>query len=87
MIAAVGLLWLALALDGTSYAGSLLPGLLLSGFGHGVIYTSMFITGTHDVAPAQQGTAGALLTTAAAAGGAVLALRRAVVRQAVTQER
>ncbi|TCN36607.1 MFS transporter [Kribbella orskensis] len=120
VIAAVGLLWLAVALDGTSYAASLLPGLLLSGFGHGVIYTSMFIIGTHDVAPAQQGTAGALLTTsqylagaltiavltlvltaspgpaefrtafllttAAAAGGAVLALRRSVVRQAVTQE-
>ncbi|HEY0692521.1 MAG TPA: hypothetical protein VGD71_26200 [Kribbella sp.] len=39
MIAAVGLLWLAVTLNGSSYAGSLLPGLLLSGLGHGVIYT------------------------------------------------
>ncbi|WP_020386131.1 MFS transporter [Kribbella catacumbae] len=70
-IATVGLLWLALALDGSSYAGSLLPGLLLSGFGHGVIYTCMFIIGTHDVAPAQQGTAGALLTTSQYLAGAL----------------
>ncbi len=70
VIAAAGLLWLALALHG-SYAGGLLPGLLLSGFGHGVIYTSMFIIGTHDVAPAQQGTAGALLTTSQYLAGAL----------------
>jgi fucose permease len=61
--ATVGLLWLALALSGDSYAADLLPGLLLSGFGHGVIYSSMFIIGTRDVPAAHQGTAGALLTT------------------------
>ncbi len=61
--ATAGLLWLALALPGDSYAADLLPGLLLSGFGHGVIYTAMFVIGTHDVPAAHQGTAGALLTT------------------------
>ena len=61
--ATAGLLWLALALPGDSYAADLLPGLLLSGFGHGVIYTSMFVIGTRDVPAAHQGTAGALLTT------------------------
>ena len=71
LVAAAGLLWLTLALDGTSYAASLLPGLLLSGFGHGVIYTSMFIIGTQDVVPAQQGTAGALLTTSQYLAGAL----------------
>ena len=54
-IAAAGLLWLWLALTGDSYAVDLLPGLLLSGFGHGAIYTSMFIIGTHDVPHAHQG--------------------------------
>jgi MFS family permease len=71
MIATLGLLWLAVTLNGTSYAGSLLPGLLLSGFGHGVIYTCMFIIGTHDVEAAQQGTAGALLTTSQYLAGAL----------------
>ena len=61
--ATAGLLWLALALPGDSYAADLLPGLLLSGFGHGVVYTSMFVIGTRDVPGAHQGSAGALLTT------------------------
>jgi MFS family permease len=61
--AAAGLLWLALALHGDSYVRDLLPGLLLSGFGHGVIYPAMFIIGTQDVPARHQGTAGALLTT------------------------
>src|SRR3569833_790552 len=60
-IATLGLLWLALTLHGDSYAMDLLPGLVLSGLGHGMIYTSMFIIGTHDVPSAHQGTAGALL--------------------------
>jgi len=63
-IAASGLVWLSLALYGDSYLVDLLPGLLISGCGHGVIYTSMFIIGTHDVPAAHQGAAGALLTTA-----------------------
>jgi hypothetical protein len=70
-IATAGLLWLSLALHGSSYAADLLPGLVLSGFGHGIIYTSMFIIGTHDVPPAYQGTAGALLTTSQYLSGAV----------------
>jgi hypothetical protein len=37
--------------------------LIISGFGHGAIYTSMFVIGTRDVASGHQGTAGALLTT------------------------
>lgn len=70
-IATVGLLWLSLTLHGSSYSVDLLPGLLLSGFGHGVIYTSMFIIGTRDVPSAHQGTAGALLTTSQYLSGAV----------------
>jgi hypothetical protein len=70
-VSAVGLAWLVLSLHGDSYARDLLPGLLLSGFGHGVVYTSMFIIGTSDVPAEQQGAAGSLLTTAQYVAGAV----------------
>jgi MFS family permease len=70
-LAASGLAWLAFALHGNSYAVDLLPGLLLSGFGHGIIYTAMFIIGTYDVPPAHQGTAGALMTTSQYLSGAL----------------
>lgn len=68
-LALAGLAWLVLALPG-SYA-VLLPGLILSGFGHGIIYTSMFMIGIRDVPAAHQGTAGALMTTAQYLSGAV----------------
>ena len=71
MTAAVGLGWLVPTLDGSSYAGHLLPGLLLSGLGHGLIYTAMFVIGTSDVPAHQQGTAGALLTTTQYLSGAL----------------
>lgn len=78
MIATAGLGWLALTLAGGSYLTDLLPGLLLSGFGHGVIYTSMFVLGTRDVPAQHQSAAGAVLTTAqyvsGAASVAILAL-------------
>ncbi|MBV8931113.1 MAG: MFS transporter, partial [Kutzneria sp.] len=70
-VSAAGLLWLAFMLPGDSYAGDLLVGLLLSGFGHGAVYTSMFVIGTHDVPAARQGTAGALLTTSQYVAGAL----------------
>jgi predicted MFS family arabinose efflux permease len=70
-LATAGLLWLALALHGDSYPADLLPGLLISGFGHGMIYTSMFVLGTRDVPAEHQGTAGALLTTSQYLSGAL----------------
>jgi MFS family permease len=70
-LAILGLLWISLTLHEDSYVVALLPGLVLSGFGHGAIYTSMFIIGTHDVPAANQGTAGALLTTSQYLAGAV----------------
>ncbi len=71
-LAAIGLGWLALALPGGSYLLDLLPGLVISGFGHGLIYTSMFILGTRDVPAGHQGSAGALLTTSQYLSGAVM---------------
>lgn len=71
-MAAIGLGWLALTLPGGSYPLDLLPGLVISGLGHGMIYTSMFILGTHDVPPGHQGSAGALLTTSQYLSGTVM---------------
>jgi EmrB/QacA subfamily drug resistance transporter len=75
---AAGLLLLALQVHGESYLVHLLPGLLITGFAHGVTYVSMFIAGTADVDDRNQGVAGALMTTsqymAGALGIAVLVL-------------
>jgi MFS family permease len=71
VVALAGLLWIAALLRDSGYLAGLLPGLLLSGFGHGVIYTATFAIGTADVPDEHQGTAGALLTTAQYLAGAV----------------
>lgn len=70
-IALAGLLWIVVLLRDASYPVGLLPGLLLSGFGHGTIYTATFAIGTGGVPDEHQGTAGALLTTAQYLAGAV----------------
>ena len=60
VIDAVGLLLLALQINGDGYVLNLLPGLLISGLGHGITYTAMFIAGTqdlHDDAPGHRGRA------------------------------
>jgi MFS family permease len=69
-LALVGLAWLAVTVR-AGYATGLLPGLLVSGVGHGMIYTATFVLGSRDVPVRQQGTAGALLTTAQYLAGAV----------------
>ncbi|MFD9702561.1 MFS transporter [Lentzea sp. NPDC059081] len=75
---AAGLLLLAFQAHGDSYVVHLLPGLLITGFAHGVTYVSMFIAGTADVEDRNQGTGSALMTTsqymAGALGVAVLVL-------------
>ncbi|WBB73437.1 MFS transporter [Micromonospora sp. WMMD1128] len=75
---AAGLLLLATQVHGENYLLHLLPGLLITGFAHGVTYVSMFIAGTADVADRNQGVGSALMTTsqymAGALGIAVLVL-------------
>ncbi|MFD2765551.1 MFS transporter [Micromonospora eburnea] len=75
---ATGLLLLAVQVHGESYVLHLLPGLLITGFAHGVTYVSMFIAGTADVDDRNQGVGSALMTTsqymAGALGIAVLVL-------------
>jgi MFS family permease len=82
VIALAGLLWIAALLHDGFYPVGLLPGLLLSGFGHGMIYTATFSVGTSGVPGEHQGTAGALLTTAQyLAGGVTLAVLTLVLAQ------
>lgn len=63
VLSAVGLALLAATGVGHGYSTGVLPGLLISGFGHGIVYTSMFSLGTSDVPPGLEGGAGAILTT------------------------
>ncbi|MFB9908967.1 MFS transporter [Allokutzneria oryzae] len=70
-IDAAGLLLLALLLHGDSYLADLLPGLIISGLGHGLTFTTMFIAGTRDIADRNQGVGSALMTTAQYISGAL----------------
>lgn len=62
-ISAAGLALLALTGTVSSYTVGVLPGLLLSGLGHGIVYTSMFSLGTSRIPAGLEGGAGAVLTT------------------------
>ncbi|WP_329107634.1 MFS transporter [Micromonospora sp. NBC_01699] len=68
---AAGLLLLAIQVQGDNYVLHLLPGLLITGFAHGVTYVSMFIAGTADVEDRNQGVGSALMTTAQYMAGAL----------------
>ncbi|WP_240686989.1 MFS transporter [Amycolatopsis suaedae] len=70
-ISAPGLALLAFTVAGDSYLLHLLPGLVLSGFGNGLVFTSMFALGTRAVPAVRHGTAGALLTTSQYLAGAL----------------
>lgn len=71
LIVLAGLIWLSVTLRSNDYLAGILPGLLLSGFGHGAVYTATFIIGSRDVPADHQGTASALLTTAQYLSGAL----------------
>lgn len=78
MVSAIGLLLLAISLQIDSYWLGLLPGFLVSGFGHGMVFTSMFVLGNTEVGPELSGAAGSLITASqyasAAFGTAVLTI-------------
>jgi EmrB/QacA subfamily drug resistance transporter len=78
IVDAAGLLLLAVQIQGDSYVLNLLPGLIITGFGHGITFTAMFVAGTHDVPDHNQGVGSAMMTTsqyiAGALGIAVLVL-------------
>lgn len=63
-ISAAGLLMLATMLGIESYWVGLLPGFLVSGLGHGMVFTSVFVLGNTGVPGELSGAAGAALTSA-----------------------
>ncbi|MGW4487445.1 MFS transporter [Amycolatopsis sp. NPDC004368] len=67
----LGQLWLAHISAHSSYAGAVLPGLVLSAFGMGLGLPSMSIAITSGVRSNDQGLAGALFTTCQRTGSAV----------------
>ncbi|MER6786313.1 hypothetical protein ABT330_17115 [Streptomyces sp. NPDC000658] len=69
-VGAAGLVLLGLSARHHGYLVAMQPGRVVSGLGHGMIYTSMFVGGTRDVEDRNQGVAGALMTTTQYAGGA-----------------
>ncbi|HEX5567914.1 MAG TPA: MFS transporter [Streptomyces sp.] len=71
LASAAGLLLLAVQVNGDSYVVNLLPGLLVTGFAHGVTYVVMFIAGTADIEDRNQGVAGAMMTTSQYMSGAL----------------
>jgi MFS family permease len=76
---------LALGFGAGSYL-ALLPGLIVSGIGQGLVWTAMFITVSTGVAPARQGVANGLATTTLNLGEAVgLALLVVVAHAAGNQ--
>jgi MFS family permease len=63
LIGAVGLTTFGLSLStGASYA-ILLPGVLIAGFGQGIVWTSMWIAAATGVAPERQGVASGMAST------------------------
>ncbi|MBW4721904.1 MFS transporter [Saccharothrix obliqua] len=75
---AIGLFLLAFQVHGDSYVVNILPGLLITGFSHGITYIATYDAGTRDIADRHQGVGSAMMTTsqymAGALGIAVLVL-------------
>jgi EmrB/QacA subfamily drug resistance transporter len=78
LVAAVGLCiagsaagLLALADDSSSYAGGLLPGLMLLGFGLGMVFVSVSVTAMQGIPPQHAGLASGFLMTGHEVGAAL----------------
>ncbi|NHQ84522.1 MFS transporter [Iodobacter sp. HSC-16F04] len=70
-LGAAGLLLLALSTHVNDYWRYTFPALVMSGLGHGLIYTSKFAVGIEGVSETQQGSASALMVTAQYSSGAM----------------
>ncbi|MEE3663192.1 MFS transporter [Brenneria sp. g21c3] len=71
LLGAAGLLAIVFSLEEHIDWFLFIPGLLLSGVGHGMIYTAKFVVGMHEVPDEQQGIASGLMVTAQYASGAI----------------
>jgi hypothetical protein len=70
-LAAAGLVYLTGIEVGSSYAGAVLPGIMLLGLGFGMIMAPSFATATRGVAPGNAGVASALVNTSQQVGGSL----------------
>ncbi len=70
----------------SGYATGVLPGMLLNSFGFGLLFPTVSIGITRNVAPKDQGAAGGLVPTAQQVGAAVVLAILATLAAAVTQQ-
>jgi EmrB/QacA subfamily drug resistance transporter len=71
LLGAGGLTWLAQLTPTSSYAGGVLPGLLLMGFGIGMVMGAAISTATYRVERQDAGVASAMVNTMQQVGGAI----------------
>ncbi|MEV0581000.1 MULTISPECIES: MFS transporter [unclassified Streptomyces] len=85
LVAAAGMLCLTRMDIGSSYAGLVLPGLLLLGLGMGTAFMPAMSLATHGVAPRDAGVASAMVNTSQQVGGAIgTALLNTIAASATT---
>ncbi|HEU4656133.1 MAG TPA: DHA2 family efflux MFS transporter permease subunit [Capillimicrobium sp.] len=70
-LGAVAMVWLAQLEPDSSYAGHVLPALLVMGVGMGNIFAPAFATATYGVAPRDTGVASAMVNTMQQVGGSI----------------
>ena len=84
-IAAVGLVYLTRIGVESSYAGAVLPAVIVMGVGFGLIMAPAFATATHGIEPGDAGVASALVNTSQQVGGSLgLALLSTLFADAVS---
>ncbi|MEA9388960.1 MFS transporter [Acerihabitans sp. TG2] len=71
IVGAAGLWLMTISLTGQTGWASFTAGLLLSGVGHGMVYTATFVVGMTEVPEALQGAASGLMVTAQYTAGAI----------------
>ncbi|TCO54238.1 MFS transporter [Actinocrispum wychmicini] len=69
-IGVVGTVWLAFGFDATGYP-QLVPGLVISGVGQGIVWTAMWIAAATGTAPREQGIANGVASTTLNIGNAI----------------
>jgi EmrB/QacA subfamily drug resistance transporter len=84
-LGAIAMVWFAQLTPGSSYAGHVLPGLIVMGVGMGNIFAPAFASATYGVAPNDTGVASALVNTMQQVGGSIgTALLSSIFASAVT---
>jgi drug/metabolite transporter (DMT)-like permease len=71
LLGAGGMIWLAQLTPDSSYAGDVLPPLLVLGCGLGNVFATTIATATHGVAPHESGVASAMVSTMQQVGGSI----------------